>query len=63
MDAAKLNSYNIPAYEPCAEDVREIVDAKGSFEIVGMESYETATATPPACDAATSAPASTWTIS
>ncbi|RLM79846.1 Salicylate O-methyltransferase [Panicum miliaceum] len=50
LDSAKLDSYNIPAYEPCAEEVREIVDAEGSFEIVGMESYETAAAAPPPCD-------------
>jgi hypothetical protein len=35
LDSVKLDSYNIPAYEPCAEEVREIVDAEGSFEIVG----------------------------
>ncbi|XP_062217711.1 probable methyltransferase TCM_000168 [Phragmites australis] len=56
LEAAKLDSYNIPAYEPCAEEVRGIVDAEGSFKIVGMESYETAasvgTAAVTACDPA-----------
>ncbi|TVU29677.1 hypothetical protein EJB05_21254, partial [Eragrostis curvula] len=43
VDAAKLDSYNIPLYKPCAEEMWEIVDAAGSFEIVGMESCNTAT--------------------
>ncbi|KAK3144687.1 hypothetical protein QOZ80_4AG0316370 [Eleusine coracana subsp. coracana] len=44
VDAEKLESYNTPVYDPCAEEMREIVDAEGSFEIVNMESYETAVA-------------------
>lgn len=47
MDAARLDSYNIPVYDPSAEEVREIVDAEGSFGVVSMESNET-----PACDPA-----------
>ncbi|TVU29643.1 hypothetical protein EJB05_21219, partial [Eragrostis curvula] len=45
VDAARLESYNIPIYDPCAEEVREIVAAEGSFEMVGMESFEV-----PACN-------------
>ncbi|TVU29667.1 hypothetical protein EJB05_21244, partial [Eragrostis curvula] len=45
VDAARLESYNIPMYDPCAEEVREIVAAEGSFEMVGMESFEV-----PACN-------------
>ncbi|TVU29664.1 hypothetical protein EJB05_21241, partial [Eragrostis curvula] len=44
VDAAKLDSYNIPVYKPRAEEMREIVDAEGSFEVVGMESCETTAA-------------------
>ncbi|GJN21364.1 hypothetical protein PR202_gb08833 [Eleusine coracana subsp. coracana] len=47
LDAARLDSYNVPAYDPSAEEVREAVDAEGSFEVMAMESYET-----PACDPA-----------
>lgn len=53
VEEEKLASYNIPAYEPCAEEMREIVEAEDSFEIVGMESYETAaSAAAAACDPA-----------
>ncbi|GJN06873.1 hypothetical protein PR202_ga24643 [Eleusine coracana subsp. coracana] len=47
LDASRLDSYNIPVYDPCADEVREIVAVEGSFEIVAIESYEMA-----ACDPA-----------
>ncbi|KAL6634568.1 hypothetical protein ACP70R_027239 [Stipagrostis hirtigluma subsp. patula] len=46
VEAARLEAYNIPAYDPCAEEVREIVAAEGSFEVVGLDTFET---TAPEC--------------
>ncbi|GJN21363.1 hypothetical protein PR202_gb08832 [Eleusine coracana subsp. coracana] len=46
VDPARLDSYNIPIYDPCTEEVHEAVDAEGSFEVMSMDSYETEASDP-----------------
>ncbi|KAK2640004.1 hypothetical protein Ddye_027799 [Dipteronia dyeriana] len=40
VEATKVDSFNVPSYTPCEEEVREIVEIKGSFNLDKMEIVE-----------------------
>jgi len=37
IEEEKVDSFNLPLYSPCPEEVRSEVTREGSFEIIGME--------------------------
>ncbi|KAL5766453.1 hypothetical protein ACOSP7_017070 [Xanthoceras sorbifolium] len=40
VEAAKADSFNIPCYHPCEEEVRDIVEKEGSFNLNKLEIFE-----------------------
>ncbi|KAJ4847358.1 hypothetical protein Tsubulata_005594 [Turnera subulata] len=40
VEESKLDSYNFPIYEPSAQDVRQLIQRDGSFNITRFEEYE-----------------------
>ncbi|KAL5831838.1 hypothetical protein ACOSQ4_017192 [Xanthoceras sorbifolium] len=40
VEAAKVDSFDIPCYHPCEEDVRDIVEKEGSFNLNKLEIFE-----------------------
>lgn len=39
IEESKLESFNFPFYSPCAEEVRQIVEREGSFNIHQLEAF------------------------
>ncbi|KAL5833535.1 hypothetical protein ACOSQ3_017209 [Xanthoceras sorbifolium] len=40
VEAAKVDSFDIPCYHPCEEEVRDIVEKEGSFNLNKLEIFE-----------------------
>ncbi|KAL5831809.1 hypothetical protein ACOSQ4_017163 [Xanthoceras sorbifolium] len=40
VEAAKVDSFDVPCYYPCEEEVRDIVEKEGSFDLNKLEIFE-----------------------